>query len=201
MILVMWRGFTGGGTGIVGIPPPAIHLAGLITVEFTSRLHYYYLALALVLIVLVVMSRLEHSRFGLTLTAVRESDILSESVAIDTIKYKVIAFAVGCACAAVAGSFFAHYYFIVSPYKFTLHQTLYMYLYLIFGGAGSLAGPVVGATTLTLLPESLRIASQYQPAVFGIILIVTVWLLPEGLIGLRKYVPFLKTRSLHGVEV
>ncbi len=193
LIIVLWRGFTGGATGILNIPPPFFRIPGLITIDFTSRLHYCYLALILLFLTWVVMSRLEHSRFGLTLTAVRQSDVLSESVAINTVKYKVIAFAIGCAFAAVAGSFLAHYYYLVSPYQFTLHKTLYMLLYALFGGIGTPVGPVLGATTLTVLPEFLGIAREYEPAAFGIILIITIWLLPEGLIGLRKYIPSVRT--------
>lgn len=187
LIATLWRGLTGGATGILDIPAPYIHIPGLPVVDFDPKLNYYYLALTLVFITLVVMSRLEHSRFGLTLTAVRKSDVLSESVAINTIKYKVIAFAIGCAFAGVVGSFLAHYYYYVSPYEYTLHQTLYMLLYAMFGGIGSLAGPVFGATILTLLPEFLRIAREYEPAIFGFILIITIWVLPEGIVGLRKY--------------
>ena len=196
LIATLWKGLTGGATGVLDIPGPAIRIPGLPVVDFSSRLNYYYLALVLVFITWLVMSRLEHSRFGLSLTAVRKSDILSESVAINTVKYKVIAFAIGCAFAGVAGSFFAHYYYYVSPYEYTLHQTLYILLYALFGGIGSLWGPVLGATILTLLPEFLRIAREYEPAIFGAILIVTIWLLPEGLVGLRRYITSLRTKLL-----
>jgi branched-chain amino acid transport system permease protein len=188
LIVTLWRRLTGGATGILNIPAPYIHIPGLPVVDFGSRLNYYYLALALVFITWVVMSRLEHSRFGLTLIAVRKSEVLSESVGIDTIKYKVIAFAIGCAFAGAVGSFLAHYYYFVSPDQYTLEQTLYIFLYALFGGIGSLAGPVFGATILTLLPEFLRIAQEYEPAIFGFILVITICLLPEGIVGLRKYI-------------
>lgn len=194
LVVTLWKDFTGGATGVLNILRPAFAIPGLLTVDFSAKLHYYYLAAVLAFLTWVIMSRLEHSRFGLTLTAVRESDVLAESVGIDVVKYKTIAFAIGSAFAGVAGSFLAHYYHYVGPYEFTLHRTLYMVLYAMFGGIGSLIGPVLGASILTIIPEVFRIAKEYEPAIFGIILILTIWLLPEGLTGLRKYISLPKIR-------
>jgi len=194
IVVAMWRSFTGGVTGILNIPAPTIQIGGLVTIEFGSKASYYYLALALLAVTIAIMYRLDHSQFGLTLAAIRESDVLSESVGINVVRYKIIAFVIGCAFAGVAGSFVVHYLYYVSPADFTMHRTLSILLYPVFGGLGSVAGSVLGAAILTTLPEAFRVAAEYEPAVFGIILIITIWRLPQGLWGLGQYMPWSKAK-------
>jgi branched-chain amino acid transport system permease protein len=181
-IWMMWKTLFGGPQGLLGIPrPDPIHIAGL-TIAFTTKVPFYYLALILLLITLLVTRRVDMSRFGMTLRAIPQADQLAESVGVNVMKYKVIAFVIGSFFAGIAGSFWAHYFTYASPWDFTWMNSLYMLMYAVIGGTGSVLGPIVGCFILLSLDEILRPLKEYVPIILGAILIVVLLFLPGGLI-------------------
>jgi len=193
LIIIDWPSFLGGYGGIAGIPAPS----PFFSISFTSRLPYYYLILITCLITYVVMVRMDRSRIGKIFSSIHESDTLAESVGINIMKYKVIAFCIGCFFAGLSGSLYAHYFNFTSPELFTIWQSIYCLIFVLVGGVGSVLGPLLGTFFLTLAPEFLRVARAYEPVVYAVILILIMFLLPGGLISLPARLQRKRTTDFH----
>ncbi len=180
LIIVHWPDVLGGYGGIPNIPPPQ----PIFSIRFTSRVPFYYLILAISLATYLFMVRIEKSRLGRIFSSIHESDTLAESIGINIMKYKMIAFCLGCFFAGLSGSFYAHYFNFTSPEFFTIWQSIYCLIFVIVGGVGSVLGPFLGSLFMTLVPEFLRVAKEYEPVVYAIILILIMFLLPGGLVTL-----------------
>ena len=169
----------GGWYGIRDIPPP--QPAALFTT--LNKVPFYYLCLALTLFTCGVVYRVSRSWFGNVLWSIRESELLAASVGIDMPTTKLIAFIVAALFAGVAGSFYAAYFAYISPLVFTFEYSVSMLVFIVVGGFASIAGPIVGAVTLTLVPELFRVTGKYQLLAFGLILVLSMRLMPQGIIG------------------
>ncbi len=169
----------GGPQGIFAVPPPSpLGPIQFIPGQATS---FYYLAFALMLIAIFVMYRLSRSRVVPTFWAIHESDDLAESVGVPLMKNKVIAFCTGCFFAGIAGSFYAHYYMHVSPPSFTVTESISILTWVVIGGMGNWVGPIIGATVITLLGESVRQFGLYDVLISGAITIAIILFMPGGL--------------------
>lgn len=185
-IWMMWSSLFGGPQGLLGIPrPDPIHLVGL-TIAFTTKVPFYYLALIFFLITVFVMHRIDLSRMGLTLRAIPQADLLAECVGVNIMGYKVAAFAIGSFFAGIAGSFWAHYFTYCSPWDFTFMASFYMLMYAVMGGLGSVLGPIVGCFVMLGLDEILRPFKQYMPIILGFILIGVLLYVPGGFISIPE---------------
>jgi branched-chain amino acid transport system permease protein len=180
-----WEGLTGGSGGVFSIPKPGkIALFNILSVDFSSKVHYYYLALVVMVVSLFILYLVEKSRIGLTLRGIKQADSLAESVGIDTRGYKVLAFAVGCFFAGLVGAFISHYISAFSPDTFGFLFTIYILVYMTVGGAESFAGPILGAFVLTIFPEATRAFKEYVPFFFAAVLITVIFFVPDGMAGL-----------------
>lgn len=180
LVIVNWPGFLGGSGGIPGIPSPS----PFFSIPFTGRVPFYYLILFISLVTFLVMRGIDKSRIGKIFSAIHESDDLAQSFGINIMKYKLIAFGLGCFFAGLSGSFYAHYYNFASPEFFTIWQSVYCLLFVIVGGVGGVFGPLLGSFFMTLVPEFLRETKEYEPVIYAVILILVMFLLPGGLITL-----------------
>lgn len=196
LIAQQWGGLTGGTTGIFDIPrPDPIVIGSFINIDFSSKADFYYLIVALVLFSLFIMYLIERSSITLTWHSIRQADSLAESVGINTMKFKIIAFCIGSAFAGLAGAFYSQYINVVIPTSFGFVYTVYILVYVIVGGIRSFWGPLIGAVLLTFLPESARFLKEYQPFVFTGILVLVMFLLPQGVVSLPgKLLKFAKER-------
>ena len=184
LVVQEWRSLTGGASGMYGIPRPD----GFLGITFGSKTSFYYLMLALTLGSLVVLWGVERSRIGMTFRGIQQADSLAESVGVNTMGYKVAAFTIGGFFAGLMGGFYVQYVSALDPTAFAFLFTIYILIYMIVGGAGSFIGPIIGATFLTVLPEVARPLESYMPFVFAAILILVIFLMPEGLVGLPQRV-------------
>lgn len=180
LVIVNWPGLLGGSNGLVGIPAPS----SVLGISFGNRLSFYYLILFLSVLCYLVMVAIEKTRLGKIFSSIHENDILSESIGINLMKYKLIAFCLGAFLAGLSGSFYAHYLNFTSPEFFTLWQSIYCLIFVIVGGTGSVLGPLLGSSFMILVPELLRGAKEYEPVVYAAILILVMFLLPGGLVTL-----------------
>jgi branched-chain amino acid transport system permease protein len=170
--------WTAGYSGLTGIPP-LLPAAG-------SKVPYYYCILAITLICLIALYRFEFSRIGTNLKAISQSYQVASSVGINEARYRVLALAVGCFFAGLAGAIYAHYNLTLSHTSFDMLATLWLFLYLMVGGMGSYAGPIIGVIVLMLIPELLRGLKQFVPFVSAAILFLVVYLMPQGLVNLPQ---------------
>jgi len=169
----------GGWYGIRDIPPP--QPSSLFTT--LDKAPFYYLALALLLITCTVIYRVSRSWFGNVLWSIREGDLLASSIGINVPGSKLIAFIVSAFFAGLAGSLYATYFGYISPLVFTFDYSVNVLIYIVVGGFASFAGPILGAVALTVVPELFRVTGKYQNLLFGLILIVSMLTMPNGLIG------------------
>ena len=187
MVFNNWTGLTRGPMGLPGIAPPdSIPLPFLSEISFSSKINFYYLAFAFVLFSIYVNYRLIHSRIGMAFIAVREEVDLAESVGINTMRLKLLAFTVSAALAGIAGSLYAHYVRFISPESFTFIDSFYLIAGMVIGGKGSLGGPIIGSLILVALPEYLRALEQYQWLIYGVLIIVVLIFMPNGIWGAIK---------------
>ena len=187
-----WRSITGGNGGLQGVPRPD----SILGIEFASKTSFFILAIVLMVVSLVILWAIERSRIGMTFLGIKQADSLAESIGINTTVYKVAAFAIGGFFAGLMGGFYVQYVSAVDPTVFGFLPTIYMLIYVIVGGEDSFLGPMVGAALLTILPEVARPLQSWMPLLFAAILMVIIFLLPEGLVGLpHRLVGVLKKRT------
>ena len=180
-----WVSLTGGPLGIPGIPK--IQIFGL-----TIDSHFEYLIFTglFALAIYSIAKRLVGSPFGRVLKAIREDEIFAQSLGKNVTKYKILVFVIGGIMAAIAGALYAHYITFVDPTSFTILESIFMISIVIIGGAGRLAGSVLGAIVLIVIPELLRflgipsaIAANMRQMIYGALLVLFIYLRPKGIIG------------------
>jgi branched-chain amino acid transport system permease protein len=172
---------TGGPDGLVGIPPP--RLLGL---SFRPQALYLILVSLAVVLVLGVTYRLVRSYHGRALRAIRDHEITAQVMGINTPAYKIMIFTLAAAVAGLAGSLYAHYITFINPESFGLHTSILILCMVVLGGMGSIAGSVLGAVILAVLPEMLRQFQAYQDLIYGGLLVALLIWRPEGLLGRGK---------------
>ena len=184
-LLWKWSELTwlfGGPKGIKLIPPlPNIDA---LSIDFYSPVTYFYFCLIVVAISLVILYRVERSRIGLTFHAIHWQDKLAESVGVDTFRYRTLAFVVSSFFAGLAGALYAHYVGTVNPNRFSVEEMTYVLIWAIVGGTATFYGPILGVVTLTILNEVVLRAlgvDQMRPMFYGVILILFILFLPNGL--------------------
>ena len=170
-----WKEVTGGDDGFTGIKLPAM---------LAHHTSYFYFTLAVVALGVAALWVICHSAFGLTLIAVRENSVRTGFIGVDTRRMRWAAFTVAGTFAGLAGALFGMYHrgmYIENAYWTESAQVLIMVL---LGGIYSFVGPIIGAAVLYLLQIFTNQYTTYWPTVLGLILLVIVLVLPDGLIGL-----------------
>lgn len=184
------RDLFGGHNGLSGIPKPGgITIPGLWRIDFNSRTSLYFLALVLAVATYIFIHRLEFSKTGKNFLAIREDDALAESVGINILRYKLLAFVTAAFITGMMGSFYAHFLGYLNPRMFSVWLSIIVVMYIIVGGMGSLVGPIIGAATLLITGESLRFIERvkgWEQIIFGAIIIASIFFLPEGLVSLPR---------------
>jgi branched-chain amino acid transport system permease protein len=188
-----FEGLFGGPSGLVGIPKPG-RLGGL---AFDGKLELYGLMAVLAVGVAIALVRLEYSRVGLVASAIRQADLLAETLGVNVFRAKLTTFVLGSFVAGLAGVFFAHFRQVLHSSDFGLEPMVLLVVFTVIGGTGSVWGPVVGTVLMTLAAELLRELHHYEILVFGAVLILTMLWAPQGLVALPDTVRRL-LRKLRG---
>lgn len=162
-----------------------------------SLLPRYYLALALAVILIVVMYLVFNSRLGLAILATRDDEEAAQAIGIDIFKYKVAAFALSSFFVGLAGGLFAFFY--ISYYYYVPFGLLWSFepiLITFVGGAGTIAGPILGSLLFVALKEIFAFTlGEISILIFGIVLILVILFLPGGLVSLPGKLRLQATRS------
>jgi len=178
LVALNWEGLTGGPDGIKGIPAPM--LGGF---KISRSGDYYYIFLALAALFFFVTARVIGSRVGRAWLSIREDESAARSLGVETSRYKAANFMYGAFWAGIAGAAFAPYFKYISSDMFSLDEGFNILSMVIIGGQGTLVGPVVGAVIVNFLTEVLRPVSQYRLVAYAILIIVMMWVRPQGLVG------------------
>jgi branched-chain amino acid transport system permease protein len=183
-VFLNWVDVTGGEGGVAGVPRPSFF-------GFTPQTPGQFLPYALLVtaISFVALWRVTASPLGRMLRAIREDQVAAESLGKNVIRAKIAIFCFAGGMAGLAGTLFAHYVRVVDPSSFPLPVSIEILAMLILGGTGNIAGSLLGAFTLTILPEVLRflnvgesIAEQLRQVAFGLMLILILRFRPQGLL-------------------
>lgn len=166
---LLGRPLTGGALGLNGIP------------KITQTWHLL-LVLALVSYFLI---RLEQSPIGRALRAIRQDENVAASMGIHVVRYKTFVFVVGAIIAGIAGVLSAHFTRFIGPNEFGFDLAVQILAFAVFGGYEVWIGPIVGAFILSFMPELLRFLKENRAVVNGVILMLTIIYLPQGLIAPR----------------
>lgn len=170
----------GGWDGIFDIAPPVLDVVFL-RIDFADRVAYYYLALVFVTATVWIIHRLNASRTGMIYWAIHENELLAAHTGVNVFRHKVICFTIACTLVGVTGALYAHYQTYISPKSFDIWKSEFALVHLIVGGLTTVGGPVAGAVSLTIVDELLRATGYFRTIFFGVVVIVTVLLLPGGL--------------------
>ena len=108
---------------------------------------------------------------------------MAACLGVDLVFYKLLAFSLSAAMAGLAGVLYSVYITYISPIDAGLWNGFYAVMYIVIGGMGTLLGPLVGTLFLVTLPELLRVFQDYRLLLLGILLILTMTFLPQGIVG------------------
>ena len=179
LLIEKWDSLTHGVVGVIGIPVPP----GIGMLSFESSRSQYYLLLAVLLLGLFVMNRIVLSLLGRTFMAIRNSEDLAESIGIDLMRNKVLAFVISTFYAGIAGALYAGFIRFLGPDIAGVSRTFDLLAASVLGGLGTLMGPVVGTLIVAWLTQYLQFLQDYRMVVFGPILIVALMVFPRGVVG------------------
>ena len=179
-----WVSLTNGANGIIiRFAPPPVGIPGLLSFQLGSRWSYYHFMFALAVATVWFIRRLAGSDLGRILGAIRQDEILAQASGFHTMRYKLLAFTVGSLLAGLAGATYAPYLSYIAPDLFDVNETIYIMMILMIGGIRSIWGPVWGSVLLVSLPQVLDIKPLIRMIAYGLVLILVMIRMPDGLAG------------------
>ena len=170
-IIVLNMKITNGAAGINNIPK---------LTDFTI----VFIVLVVTLIVIINFTR---SAPGRACISIREDEIASEAMGVNTTKYKTIAFVIGAIIASVAGTLYASYYYTIKPDTFNFNKSIDILVIVVFGGMGSMTGSVLSGTLLGLINFFLQSFAELRMILYSIIIILIMVFRPSGLLGTKEF--------------
>ena len=172
---------TGGTFGISSIPRPT-----LLGYSMDGVLPFFWFTLFFTVLLAAFLWWLLRSPWGRAFAALRDNPIRAESLGVNITAYTLFAFAIGAACAGIAGVFFAALVQFVEPAPFHFSVSLLMLLAVIVGGSGKFFGPLLGTIVIVLLPEWLRFMQNWYLAGFGFAIVALMIWLPGGILSIPE---------------
>jgi branched-chain amino acid transport system permease protein len=189
-----------GPRGIASIPHPAIAI-GNFRLEWGSFLDpkYYWLSLFFVVLWIIAISLLDRSRIGRAWVAIREDEVAAAAMGVPVVRMKLTAFAIGACTAGVGGVIYAQTINSIAPETFSVIQSILILCMVVIGGMGSLAGALLGAALIVLVPEVLRGFDEFRFLAFGVALVVLMIFRPQGLLPSKRRKAELKGGVVEGI--
>ena len=176
-VLIEWADLTGGTQGGLNIPRPMVAGARL------PLERQFVLIVAAAAAATLLMRNLVRSPWGRAFLAVRDNPIAAQAIGLSTRRVKVVAFTISAALAGAGGHLFAFLQGFISPEAFEFDTSIFFLTAVIFGGQGTLLGPVVGAPIMTFLPELLQRFVDYRLIIYGAMITASLYVLPLGVVG------------------
>ena len=176
-LLVQWDTVTGGPSGFSGIP--YLSVGGLV---FDTEIRIHYLVWTFAMISLLSSLNLVRSGTGRGLAALAQDETAAAALGVNIRSAKVKVFVMSAVLASLAGSLFAHCYAFVSPDSFNIFVSVDFVIMVVVGGMGSIWGTLLGTAFITLLPEWIEALDTYKDIIHGLILVLILLFLPQGLV-------------------
>jgi branched-chain amino acid transport system permease protein len=193
----------GGPSGFVGIPALSIGAWALRApvsvggLSLPGQTGSFYMVAVLLAAAVWIASRMHCSEVGLVWNALREDEVATRSLGVDVTRAKLWAMGFGTFLGGLAGALYAHTVGFIAPDNFTFLHSVMLVSMVILGGADRVAGVVVGAVLLTVIPEKFRAFQDYRLLLYGAVLLVMLHLRPQGLLprGVRRYASVVESGS------
>ena len=176
-ITIEWRGLTGGQNGLMGFPQPSL---GWLTGERAMAV----ISVALAGLSLIFFQILARGSWGKAMIAVRDSETAASGIGLNPVVVKTWSFALSAFFTGLAGGCFAALLSFIAPSAFPFSQSILFLLAVVVGGAGTTFGPVIGALVTVVMPELVAGLAEYRLLMFGALLLVVLWIAPEGVVGM-----------------
>ncbi|MCA0990631.1 branched-chain amino acid ABC transporter permease [Pseudalkalibacillus hwajinpoensis] len=179
LLIDKWDSLTGGVRGLIGIPAPS----NIGPITFDTLTSQYYLALFFLILTVFLCYRIVHSLLGRTFIAIRNSEELAKTIGISIMKNQLLAFTLSALFAGLSGALYASFIRFIGPQISAITVTFEMLMYLLVGGIGTLAGPLVGTLIVISLTQSLQFLEEYRMLIFGPVVVLLVLYYPRGITG------------------
>jgi ABC-type branched-subunit amino acid transport system permease subunit len=173
-----WVDLTRGPLGLPGLPPPT-----LFGHKLASLHSIYWLALAFLVVSLALLYAIVSSRIGRVLLAIKQNQPLALAHGISPTPWRLFAFSISAALTGMAGGIQVFYLKIVDPSLFDFYYLQAWLIIVIIGGAGRFWGVVIAGLVMSAVPEALRFSNELRMVIYGVILVVAVLLMPQGVAG------------------
>ncbi|CZZ87767.1 branched chain amino acid ABC transporter ATPase [Bordetella ansorpii] len=180
--IVEMHDLTGGQSGIMGLMPPELWPG------WGPEQTIAVLAIVLAAVLVLAYARLSGGAWGAAMRAVKDSETAATSIGLNPLVMKTVAFTLSAAAAGLAGGLFAPLSGFVTPETFGFMQSILFVLVVVLGGAGAVGGPVIGAVVVGALPELLASLEAYRLLLFGALLLLVLWVAPDGIAGLARQI-------------
>jgi branched-chain amino acid transport system permease protein len=185
IVIEHWEGLTEGARGLTSIPPiNPIPIPGIGKITFTSMASQYYLILFFLLLTILIVRLVTNSRLGRAFEAVRQNDVLAESLGINIKTIRIFSFSFSALFAGIAGALYPPYIAYLNPADSSFWISFDAIMYIVVGGMGTLAGPLFGAFAMTIIPEVLRVFEHFRLLFYALVLIFATIYFPKGLVGI-----------------
>ena len=179
LVIEKWESLTHGTVGIIGIPVPT----AIGPLSFETPRALYYMVFFFLVVGVFAMQRIVRSLLGRTFMAIRNGDELAESLGINLMRNKLLAFMLSVFYAGLAGGLYAGFVRFLGPGIAGVEHTFDMTMYMLVGGLGTVLGPLLGALGVPWLTQYLQFLQEYRFIVFGPILVLLVIFVPHGIVG------------------
>lgn len=170
-IVVLNMEITNGAAGITGIP------------QLTS----WPLLFIVMMLSIMIVTNFGRSRQGRACISIREDEIASEAMGVNTTKYKTLAFVIGAMLASVAGALYACNFFVIQPDLFNFNKSIDILVMVVFGGMGSITGSLIAAIFIGILNTVLQSFSSIRMIIYGLALVGIMIFRPGGLLGTKEF--------------
>lgn len=170
-VLITNIDYLGGPRGITGIP---------------NKTNFTWAYFMMVIIAIIIINLIKSSK-GRAMISVRENEIASEAMGINTFNIKLLAFVVAAFFAGVAGTLYAHYVGFIEPSGFGFVKSTEILTFVVLGGMGSISGSFIGTVILTFLPELLRSIQDLRMIIYSVALILLMIFRPKGIMGTKEF--------------
>jgi len=173
------------------------YVGGAAGMQVSHLTTWTYTFICLFVTILVIVN-FTNSRHGRACISVRENEIAADAMGINTVYYKVIAFALGSFFAGIAGGLYSHNFYIIQPTNFGFLKSFDILIFVVLGGLGSLSGAVISAILLTLVSTFLQDYPETRMIMYSLVLVIVMLYRPQGLMGTREITDLFKWKSAKG---
>lgn len=180
--------FTGGPAGLLGIPYPKVfgfelvNQVNILGTKLPFQANFLYLVVIFAFLAMICARRIHNSWIGMTWNYIGEDDIAARCQGIGVARAKLLAFTFDAAFAGFAGTFYAHYISYIGPPNADIMISVVVVIMVILGGMDNVAGVILGAVLLTVLPEKFRVFQEFRLTIYGVIVLLMLVFRPNGLL-------------------